>query len=66
VSSARNVIEGRVDRINELAGRAWVRVAGRPSVTAEITLGSLAALRLEVGSPVWAAFKAVEVRVLVG
>jgi molybdate transport system ATP-binding protein len=61
--SARNAIRGRVASIWIDAGRARVRVASDPPVVADVTTGSLERLGLREGAEVWAAFKAVEVRV---
>jgi molybdate transport system ATP-binding protein len=62
--SARNVLEGRVADIAIEGERARVRVNARPPVVAEITRGSLDRLGLAEGTPIWASFKAVEVRLV--
>jgi molybdate transport system ATP-binding protein len=62
--SARNLIEGRVAAVTLEGERARIRVAGNPPLVAEVTLGSVTRLRLAEGAPVWASFKAVEVRVV--
>jgi molybdate transport system ATP-binding protein len=62
--SARNVLEGKIAGVTFEADRARVRVASSPRVVADVTLGSVARLGLRGGIRVWAAFKAVEVRVL--
>ena len=64
--SPRNALHGAIDSISVEGERARVRVASSPPIVAEITLGSVSRLGLEVGRPVWASFKAVEVRVLPG
>jgi molybdate transport system ATP-binding protein len=63
-SSARNVLPGAVQAIGIEGERARVRLASSPPLVAEITLGSLARLGLVEGAPVWATFKAVEVRLV--
>jgi molybdopterin-binding protein len=62
--SARNVFEGRVLDVAIEGERARVRVDSRPRLVAEITRGSADRLQLAEGTPVWASFKAMEVRVL--
>jgi molybdate transport system ATP-binding protein len=61
--SARNVLRGRVTSIWVDGGRARLRIASRPPLVADVTAGSIERLGLREGSDVWAAFKAVEVRV---
>jgi molybdate transport system ATP-binding protein len=61
--SARNVVSGIVDAIAIDGERARVRIDARPSMVAEVTLGSVDRLQLREGSQVWASCKAVEVRV---
>ena len=62
--SPRNVVHGRVEEIAIDGERARIRVDGEPPLTAEITAGSVARLRLTRGADVWASFKAVEVSVI--
>jgi molybdate transport system ATP-binding protein len=62
--SARNVVRGRVATIAIEGERARIRMATRPPIAAEITLGSLERLGLREGAEVWASFKAVEVEVV--
>jgi molybdate transport system ATP-binding protein len=62
--SARNVFEGRVVDVAIEGERARVRVDTRPPLVAEITRGSADRLELVEGTPVWASFKAVEVRLV--
>jgi molybdate transport system ATP-binding protein len=62
--SARNVFRGRIAEVAVEGERARVRLATRPPVVAEITLGSVRRLGLREGEEVWASFKAVEVRLL--
>jgi molybdopterin-binding protein len=52
-----------VSSISADGERARVSVSGSPPVIAELTQGSVARLGLVEGTPVWAAFKAVEVEV---
>jgi molybdopterin-binding protein len=59
--SARNVVHGRIAEIAIEGERARVRLAGRPAVVAEITLGSVDRLGLREGGSAWASFKAVEI-----
>ncbi|MGZ5297592.1 MAG: ABC transporter ATP-binding protein [Actinomycetota bacterium] len=59
--SSRNVVHGRIAEIAIEGERARVRLAGAPSVVAEITLGSVDRLGLREGGTAWASFKAVEV-----
>ncbi len=59
--SARNVGHGPVTSISVEGERARVRVGSSPPVVAEVTLGSVGRLGLEVGRDVWVSFKAVEV-----
>jgi molybdate transport system ATP-binding protein len=62
--SPRNVLEGRVVDVAIEGERARVRVDARPPLVAEITRGSVERLGLSDGAPVWASFKAVEVRLV--
>lgn len=61
--SAWNVIDGTVASIAVDGDRATVRLDGRPALTVQITLGSLRRLGLQEGTPAWASFKALAVRV---
>ena len=61
--SARNSFQGEVTSIAVESDRARVRVASRPPLVAEVTLGSIGRLELEPGDQIWATFKAVEVQV---
>lgn len=60
--SARNVLRGMIEAIAVEGERARVRVAGEPSVVAEVTLGSIDRLGLREGAEIWASFKAVELQ----
>lgn len=62
--SARNLLRGPVESVDRVGDRARVRVASAPPVVAEVTLGSARRLGLREGVPVWASFKAVEVRLV--
>jgi molybdate transport system ATP-binding protein len=62
--SARNVFQGQVTSVAIEGDRARVRVASRPPIVAEVTLGSVQRLGLREGTLVWASFKAVEVQVV--
>ncbi len=62
--SARNVLRGPIASVAVDGERARVRIATSPPVVAELTTGSLGRLGLGGGVPVWASFKAVEVRVV--
>jgi len=64
VGSARNVLRGRVTSVAAEGERARVRIASRPPLVADVTLGSAQRLGLRDGVIVWASFKAVEVQVL--
>jgi molybdate transport system ATP-binding protein len=64
--SPRNVLEGSVAEVAIHGERARVRVVSAPPVVAEITIGSVERLGLEPGLHVFASFKAVEVRLMVG
>ncbi len=63
--SPRNVLDGPVAEIAIHGERARVRLRSSPPLVAEITLGSVDRLALEVGRDVFASFKAVEVRLMV-
>ena len=60
--SARNRWPLVVTGIEPLGERVRVLLAGDLSLVAEITTASLAAMKLQVGTPVWASVKATEVR----
>ncbi|HEY7280088.1 MAG TPA: ABC transporter ATP-binding protein [Actinomycetota bacterium] len=62
--SARNVIAGRVESLTRESDRVRVRIASHPPVVAEITAASSTRLGLHEGGEIHAAFKAVEVSVL--
>jgi molybdopterin-binding protein len=62
--SARNIVEGTVTTISIERDRARIRVAGAPSVVAEVTHQSVERLGLTEGTHLWASFKAVEVRIV--
>jgi molybdate transport system ATP-binding protein len=62
--SARNLVLGRVELITVEGNRARLRVEGKPPLVAEVTPGSVDRMALREGDRVWAAFKAVEVRLL--
>jgi molybdate transport system ATP-binding protein len=62
--SARNVVAGRIELITAEGGRARVRIDSSPPLVAEVTPGSVSRLELREGREVWAAFKAVEVRLV--
>ncbi len=63
--SPRNVLRGSVAEIAIHGERARVRLRTSPPMVAEITLGSVDRLALEVDRDVFASFKAVEVRLMV-
>jgi molybdate transport system ATP-binding protein len=50
-----------VDTVEPLAGRLRVRVAGSPTIVAEITAASGAELDITPGRHVWVSVKATEV-----
>jgi molybdate transport system ATP-binding protein len=62
--SARNVVAGRIELITAEGNRVRVRIDSGPPVVAEVTPGSVSRLGLREGNSVWAAFKAVEVRLV--
>jgi molybdate transport system ATP-binding protein len=64
--SARNVFHGPVTAVSLEGERARVRLATQPPLVAEVTPGSLERLGIREGAELWASFKAVEVRVVVG
>jgi molybdate transport system ATP-binding protein len=59
--TARNVWPVRVDFVDALGSRVRVRLAGTPSIVAEITPAAVAELGLRAGDDVWAAVKATEI-----
>ncbi|MEA2557405.1 MAG: molybdate transport system ATP-binding protein [Actinomycetota bacterium] len=61
--SARNTFHGPISGISLEGERARIRVAARPPIVAEVTLGSVERLGLRMGMEVWATAKAVEVRI---
>ncbi|MFP5334045.1 MAG: ABC transporter ATP-binding protein [Actinomycetes bacterium] len=60
--SPRNAWPGRVVTLEQHAETVRVRLAGVPDVLADVTPAAVADLDLRVGSEVWAAVKATEVR----
>lgn len=62
--SARNVFRGRVTSIAIEGDRARIRLGTRPPLVAELTVGSVERLHVQVSSEVWASFKAVEVQLI--
>ena len=60
--SARNVWSVGVDAVEVLGQTARVQLGGPIDIVADITVGSLATLRLAPGEQVWASVKATEVR----
>jgi molybdate transport system ATP-binding protein len=63
--SPRNILEGRVTEVAVHGERARVRIASVPKIVAEVTGGSLERLDIREGTPVFASFKAVEVRLII-
>jgi molybdate transport system ATP-binding protein len=61
--TARNVWPARVDFLDVGGTRVRVRVAGTPSVVAEVTPAAVAELALGPGVAVWVAVKATEIAV---
>ncbi|HWS55941.1 MAG TPA: TOBE domain-containing protein, partial [Pyrinomonadaceae bacterium] len=61
--SARNVLPGRVSRVEPGAEQTLVRVRSGVEWVAGVTRQSLHELQLETGRPVWLAFKTYSVRV---
>ena len=62
--SARNVWRGLVDSVELVGQTARVRILTLPDgipLLAEVTTASVATLRLQPGTEVWAAVKAIEV-----
>ena len=62
--SARNVMAGRIQSLTRESDRVRVRIDSQPPVVAEITVASSRRLGLREGGEVHAAFKAVEVSVV--
>jgi molybdate transport system ATP-binding protein len=60
--SARNVWQGRVRHLEQHADTVRVQVDTALTVLADVTTAAVADLALDVGSPVWVAVKATEVR----
>jgi molybdate transport system ATP-binding protein len=60
--SARNVWPGRVRHLEQHADTVRVQVEAAVTVLADVTTAAVADLGLDVGSPVWVAVKATEVR----
>ncbi len=60
--SARNVWQGRVGHLEQHADTVRVQVDADLTVLADVTTAAVADLALDVGSPVWVAVKATEVR----
>ena len=60
--SARNTWQGRVTGLEQSADVVRVSLAAEPPVLADVTTAAVADLSLHLGSPVWAAVKATEVR----
>jgi molybdate transport system ATP-binding protein len=60
--SARNVWQGRVRHLEQHADTVRVQVDASLTVLADVTTAAVADLTLDVGSPVWVAVKATEVR----
>jgi molybdate transport system ATP-binding protein len=59
----RNVWEGHATDLDFLGDRVRVRLAGTPSIVAEVTPAAVRALGLDRGERVWIAVKATEVEV---
>jgi molybdate transport system ATP-binding protein len=60
--SPRNRWPGAVEGLEPIGARVRVRLAGPVPVVAELTADAVQELGLEMGTPVWAAVKATEVR----
>ena len=60
--SARNVWQGRVGHLEQHADTVRVQVEAEVSVLADVTTAAVADLGLDIGSEVWVAVKATEVR----
>jgi len=63
-TSARNVFRGPVEEIAADRGAFRVTLSSSPPITARVTAHSLSALDMAAGVPLYAAFKAVEARIL--
>jgi molybdate/tungstate transport system ATP-binding protein len=63
-TSARNVLKGTVSEISDLGATVRLRVAGPQTVTAIITRRSFFDMKLNIGTEVFAFFKATSVEVL--
>ena len=63
-TSARNVFRGPVEEIASDRGAFRVTLSSSPPITARVTAHSLFALGMAAGVPLYAAFKAVEARIL--
>lgn len=61
--SPRNVLEGEVGELSPAGERVRVRVDTRPPLVAELTTEAVTALRLRLGTRVWAVIKATEIEV---
>jgi molybdate transport system ATP-binding protein len=61
--SARNLLAGRVTRVEPRAGQTLVHVDAGVEWVAGVTRQSLGELQIEAGKPVWLAFKTYAVRV---
>jgi molybdate transport system ATP-binding protein len=62
--SPRNVLRGRIAEVAVEGDRARIRLESTPPIVAEVTLGSLERLSLRSGGQAWAAFKAVEIELV--
>jgi tungstate transport system ATP-binding protein len=63
-TSARNSFRGRITRLEQDDSHVWVTVDAGVEMTVRITPQSVRELELEVGSEVWAFFKAAAVKIL--
>jgi len=63
-TSARNTLRGPVESIVHDRGAFRVTLASTPAIAARVTAHSLAALEIEPGKQLYAAFKAMEARIL--
>jgi molybdate transport system ATP-binding protein len=61
--SARNVWRAHVDGMEEFGDRVRIGLRGAPSLLADLTTGSVAALGITPGSEVWLSVKATEIDV---
>jgi molybdate transport system ATP-binding protein len=64
--SARNVLRGRVSAVERRASETLVRVESGVVWAASVTRQSVEELRIEVGRPVWLAFKTYSCRLFEG